>query len=53
VAIAVEVQQAQDELRQAQLRTVRARVDVVESEIQRDHATGRLLARIADQLRRN
>lgn len=53
VAIAVEVQQAQDELRQAQLRTVRARVDVVESEIERDHATGRLLERIADQLRRD
>jgi len=49
-AIAVEVQQAEDELRKAKLRAVRARIDLVEAEVQRAHATGQLLDRIADQL---
>lgn len=52
VAIPVQVQLAEDELRRARLRAVRARVDVVESAVQRDHATGRLLAQVADLLRR-
>jgi|APMed6443717190_1056831.scaffolds.fasta_scaffold00151_16 outer membrane protein TolC len=50
VAIPVEVQLAEDELRKARLRAVRARIDLVEAEVQRDHATGRLLTRVADQM---
>ena len=49
-AISVEVQQAEDELRRARLRAVRARVDLVEAEVQRSHATGALLTRLADQV---
>jgi len=52
VAIAVQVHEAEDELRQAQLRAARARVDVLEAGINRDHVMGRLLERVADQLRR-
>jgi outer membrane protein TolC len=53
VAISVEVQQAEDELRRAQLRAVRAQVDVVEAGVQREHATGQLLAQVGDLLRRS
>ena len=53
VSIPVQVQQAEDELRQAQLRAVRARVDVVKAEIQREHATGNLLVRLTNMLRRS
>lgn len=50
VGISVEVQQAEDELRKAKLRAVRARIDLVEAEVQRHHSTGQLLSRIADLL---
>jgi outer membrane protein len=53
VAISVQVHEAEDSLRQARLRAARARVDLVESEIQRDHSAGRLLMSIADQLHRS
>jgi outer membrane protein TolC len=45
-----EIGVAEDELRKARLRAVRARIDLVEAEVQRDHATGRLLTRVADQM---
>jgi len=48
-AISVEVQQAEDELRKARMRAVRARIDLVTAEVQRSHATGALLTRLADQ----
>lgn len=46
-AIALEVDQAEDALRQARLRLVRARVDRVQADVQIQHATGQLLARHA------
>jgi outer membrane protein TolC len=42
-AIALQVQQAEDALRQARLRVVRARVDGVQADLGIDHLTGRLL----------
>ena len=49
-AIAIEVQRAEDALRQAQLRTTRARVDWVQAKLALEHLTGELLRRYADQV---
>ncbi len=49
-AIALEVAQAEDTLRQARLRLVRARVDRVQTDVGIDHVTGRLLERLAVRL---
>jgi outer membrane protein TolC len=51
-ALAIEVQQADDAHRQAQLRVQRSRIDVVEGELDLLHLRGRLLARYADVLKR-
>ena len=51
-ALAIEVQKADDSHRQAQLRVQRARVDLVEGELDLLHLRGRLLARYADVLKR-
>lgn len=51
VAIAVQVQQAEDELRKARLRMERAKVDLAEADVQLHHATGQLLGKIADDLK--
>jgi outer membrane protein TolC len=50
-ALAIEVQQADDAHRQAQLRVQRARVDLVEGEIDLLHLRGKLLERYADVLK--
>lgn len=42
-SIPIQVQQAEDDLKQAELRVTRARVDMVQSQIQLDHLTGRLI----------
>lgn len=47
-AILLEVQQAEDSLRSAQLSVERARVDSVKSMISLEHLTGRLLTRYGD-----
>jgi len=44
-AIALEVNQAEDELRKAQLTVQRARVDAAQSSLRLDHMMGKLLAR--------
>jgi outer membrane protein TolC len=49
-AIAIEVQRAEDALRQAKLRTARARVDWVQAKMALDHLTGELLRSYADQI---
>ncbi|MEI9938338.1 MAG: TolC family protein [Pseudomonadota bacterium] len=51
-ALAIEVQQADDAHRQAQLRVQRARVDLVEGELDLLHLRGKLLERYADVLKR-
>jgi outer membrane protein TolC len=51
-ALAIEVQQADDAHRQAQLRVQRARVDLVEGELDLLHLRGKLLERYADLLKR-
>jgi len=51
-ALAIEVQKADDSHRQAQLRVQRARVDLVEGELDLLHLRGKLLERYADVLRR-
>ncbi|MEI9949882.1 MAG: TolC family protein [Pseudomonadota bacterium] len=51
-ALAIEVQQADNAHRQAQLRVQRARVDLVEGELDLLHLRGRLLERYADVLKR-
>jgi outer membrane protein TolC len=51
-SIAVQVQQAEDSLRQALLRVQRAKVDLVEAEIKLLHLRGRLLERYASVLER-
>ncbi|HET7538916.1 MAG TPA: TolC family protein [Polyangiaceae bacterium] len=51
-ALAIEVQQADNSLRQAQLRVQRARVDLVEGELDLLHLRGKLLERYADVLKR-
>ena len=51
-ALAIEVQKADDSLRQAQLRVQRARVDLVEGELDLLHLRGKLLERYADVLKR-
>jgi outer membrane protein len=50
-ALAIEVQQADDSHRQAQLRVQRARVDLVEGELDLLHLRGKLLERYADVLK--
>ena len=50
-ALAIEVQQADDAHRQAQLRVQRARVDLVQGEIDLLHLRGKLLERYADVLK--
>jgi outer membrane protein TolC len=50
-ALAIEVQQADDAHRQAQLRVQRARVDLVEGELNLLHLRGKLLERYADVLK--
>ncbi len=50
-ALAIDVQQADNLYQQAQLSTQRARVDVVEGELDLLHLRGKLLARYADVLR--
>jgi outer membrane protein TolC len=50
-ALAIEVQKADDSHRQAQLRVQRARVDLVEGELDLLHLRGKLLERYADVLR--
>jgi outer membrane protein TolC len=51
-ALAIEVQKADDSHRQAQLRVQRARVDLVEGELDLLHLRGKLLERFADILKR-
>ncbi|HKO48274.1 MAG TPA: TolC family protein [Polyangiaceae bacterium] len=51
-ALAIEVQKADDSHRQAQLRVQRARVDLVEGELDLLHLRGKLLERYADVLKR-
>src|SRR6478609_8449933 len=51
-ALAIEVQKADDSHRQAQLRVQRARVDLVEGELDLLHLRGKLLQRYADVLQR-
>jgi outer membrane protein TolC len=51
-AIAIEVQQAEDSLRQARLRLERARVDWTQAEIDLAHLSGRLLDRYQEALNR-
>lgn len=51
-ALAIEVQKADDSLRQAQLSVQRARVDLVEGELDLLHLRGKLLDRYADVLKR-
>ncbi len=50
-ALAIDVQQADNAYQQAQLTTQRARVDVVEGDLDLLHLRGRLLERYADVLR--
>jgi len=50
-ALAIEVQKADDSYRQAQLRVQRARVDLVEGELDLLHLRGKLLERYADVLK--
>ncbi|HEY3256898.1 MAG TPA: TolC family protein, partial [Polyangiaceae bacterium] len=50
-ALAIEVQKADDSHRQAQLRVQRARVDLVEGELDLLHLRGKLLERYADVLK--
>ncbi len=51
-ALAIEVQKADDSHRQAQLRVQRARVDLVEGELDLLHLRGKLLERYADVLKK-
>lgn len=51
-ALGIEVQKADDSHRQAQLRVQRARVDLVEGELDLLHLRGKLLAQYADVLKR-
>jgi outer membrane protein len=51
-SIAIQVQQADDSHRQAQLRVQRARVDLVEADLDLLHLRGRLLERYTDVLKR-
>lgn len=46
--LAIDVQRAEDALRRARLRALRARVDWVQNRIALDHLTGELLVRYAD-----
>ncbi len=46
--LAIDVQRAEDALRRARLRALRARVDWVKSRVALDHLTGELLVRYAD-----
>jgi len=46
MSLAIQIQQAQDEVRKAKLRVERARVDLCEAQIRRDHLTGALLRQI-------
>jgi len=48
--LAIDVQRAEDTLRRARLRALRARVDWVQSRIAIDHLTGELLIRYADMI---
>jgi len=50
-ALAIEVQKADDSHRQAQLRVQRARVDLIEGELDLLHLRGKLLERYADILK--
>jgi outer membrane protein TolC len=50
-ALAIEVQQADNSYQQAQLSTQRARVDVVEGDLDLLHLRGKLLERYADVLK--
>ena len=50
-ALAIEVQKADDSHRQAQLRVQRARVDLVEGELDLLHLRGKLLERYSDVLK--
>lgn len=50
-ALAIEVQKADDSHRQAQLRVTRARVDLIEGELDLLHLRGKLLERYADVLK--
>ena len=50
-ALAIEVQKADDSHRQAQLRVQRARVDLIEGELDLLHLRGKLLERYADVLK--
>ncbi|HET9957323.1 MAG TPA: TolC family protein [Polyangiaceae bacterium] len=50
-SIALQVQQAENSLLQAELRLERARVDLIESQVDMDHLTARLLPRFASVLR--
>jgi len=51
-ALAIEVQKADDSHRQAQLRVQRARVDLIEGELDLLHLRGKLLERYSDVLKR-
>jgi len=51
-ALAIEVQKADDSHRQAQLRVQRARVDLIEGELDLLHLRGKLLERYAEVLKR-
>ena len=51
-ALAIEVQKADDSHRQAQLRVQRARIDLVEGELDLLHLRGKLLARYREVLQR-
>jgi outer membrane protein TolC len=52
-ALAIEVQRADDAHRQAQLRVQRARIDLVEGELDVLHLRGKLLGRYAEVLKRS
>ena len=51
-ALAIEVQKADDSLRQARLRVQRAKIDLVEGDLDLLHLRGKLLERYRDVLRR-
>jgi outer membrane protein TolC len=49
-AIFVQVREAEEAVREADLRTTRARVDLVLAQLELDHLTGRLLERYGELL---
>ncbi len=53
VSIFTAVRDAEEAVRQAELRLTKARVDMVQAQIEIDHLTGKLLSLIADKLNRD